>query len=122
MDGVTIVLSFVALIIVSAPSIKNLVCRCAKRKGGERMSTVFERVRKIVVDKLGVAEGDVKPSSALVDDLHADSLDLVELTMAVEEEFQKDKPGLSVTDEQAEKMITIQDILDYLKSQEIEDK
>jgi len=86
------------------------------------VATVFERVRKIVVDQLGVDEAQVVPSASFVDDLNADSLDLVELIMSMEEEFSKDGTALEISDEDAEKILTVQDAIDYLKDLGIEDK
>ena len=63
------------------------------------MATVFERVRKIIVDQLGVEEDQVVPSASFVDDLNADSLDLVELIMSMEEEFSKEGKSLEISDE-----------------------
>lgn len=85
------------------------------------MATVYERVRKIIVDQLGVEEGQVVPSASFVDDLNADSLDLVELIMSLEEEFGKDGKTLEISDEDAEKIVTVQDAVDYLKDLGIED-
>ncbi|MGE0081471.1 MAG: acyl carrier protein [Thiohalomonadaceae bacterium] len=75
------------------------------------MSTVEERVKKIVVEQLGVKEEEVTMSSSFVDDLGADSLDTVELVMALEEEFETEIP-----DEEAEKITTVQQAVDYVKS------
>ena len=73
------------------------------------MSSVEERVKKIVAEQLGVAEGDVKNESSFVEDLGADSLDNVELVMALEEEFECEIP-----DEDAEKITTVQQAIDYI--------
>ncbi len=73
------------------------------------MSNIEERVKKIVCEQLGVKEEDVKASSSFVDDLGADSLDTVELVMALEEEFETEIP-----DEQAEKLTTVQEAIDYI--------
>lgn len=86
------------------------------------MATVFERVRKIIVEQLGVDEDQVVPNASFVDDLNADSLDLVELIMSMEEEFSKDGNALEISDEDAEKIMTVQDAIDYLKDLGIEDK
>ncbi len=86
------------------------------------MATVFERVRAIVVEQLGVEETDVTTSASFVDDLNADSLDLVELIMSLEEEFSADGSELEISDEDAEKIATVQDAVDYLKDHGIEDK
>jgi len=73
------------------------------------MSSIEERVKKIIVDQLGVEEADVKPSASFVEDLGADSLDTVELVMALEEEFETEIP-----DEEAEKINTVQAAIDYV--------
>jgi len=73
------------------------------------MSTVEERVKKIVVEQLGVKEEEVSMESSFVDDLGADSLDTVELVMALEEEFETEIP-----DEDAEKITTVQQATDYI--------
>ena len=84
------------------------------------MATVFERVREIVVEQLGVEEEDVALKSSFVDDLDADSLDLVELIMSLEEQF-GDGSDLEISDEDAEKIATVQDAVDYLKDHGVED-
>ena len=86
------------------------------------MATVFEKVRELIVEQLGVEEGQVEPKASFVDDLNADSLDLVELIMSMEEEFSKDGRTLEITDEDAEKLLTVQDAVDYLKDLGIEDE
>ena len=72
--------------------------------------TVFERLKKIIVDQLGVDESEVVPSASFVEDLNADSLDLVELIMSLEEEF-----GLQISDEDAEKITTVGEAEDYIE-------
>jgi acyl carrier protein len=74
------------------------------------MSDTAERVKKIVVEHLGVDEAKVTPNASFVDDLGADSLDTVELVMAFEEEF-----GCEIPDEAAEKILTIQDAINYIE-------
>jgi len=86
------------------------------------MATVLERVRKIIVEQLGVEESEVKPNSSFVDDLNADSLDLVELVMSLEEEFSTEGNRLEIPDDDAEKIKTVQDAVDYLKEQGVEDE
>jgi acyl carrier protein len=78
------------------------------------VATVFERVRKIIVEQLGVEEGDVTPQTSFVDDLNADSLDLVELIMAMEEEFSQGGKSMEISDEDAEKIGTVQDAVNYI--------
>ncbi len=75
------------------------------------MSDIEERVKKIVVEQLGVDEAEVKNESSFIDDLGADSLDTVELVMALEEEF-----GAEIPDEEAEKITTVQAAIDYIKA------
>ena len=79
------------------------------------MPTVFDRIRKIVVDQLGVEESEVVPTASFVDDLGADSLDLVELIMSLEEEFGSPDQKVEIPDEDAEKIVTVQDAIDYLR-------
>lgn len=79
------------------------------------MPTVYDRVRDIVVDKLGVEKGDIGEGSSFVDDLGADSLDLVELIMAFEEAFSTDGQAVEISDEDAGSINTIKDAVDYLK-------
>lgn len=73
--------------------------------------SVEEKVKKIIVDQLGVSADQVTPDAAFVDDLGADSLDLTELIMAMEEEF-----GVEIDDEDAQKMSKVKDALAYIKS------
>ena len=79
------------------------------------MATILERVTKIVVEQLGVEEPDVVPGSNFVDDLGADSLDLVELIMSLEEEFSDSGKKVEIPDEDAEKILAVQDAVDYIK-------
>ena len=78
------------------------------------MGTVFERVKKIIVDQLGVEPEKVTPEASFVDDLNADSLDLVELIMALEEEFSKGGQSFEISDEEAEKIVTVRDAVSYI--------
>lgn len=75
------------------------------------MSTIEERVKKIIVEQLGVKEDEVVTAASFVDDLGADSLDTVELVMALEEEF-----DIEIPDEEAEKITTVQAAIDYVDS------
>ncbi len=85
------------------------------------MATVMERVQAVVVDKLSVEEDAVVPGASFVDDLNADSLDLVELIMAFEEEFSTDDNAIEISDEEAEGIISVQNAIDYLKSHDVQD-
>ena len=80
----------------------------------DNLATIFERVRKLAVNQLGVSEEEVTPSSSFSDDLGADSLDMVELMMALEDEFTTQGRKVNIPDEDAEKIITVQDVLDYI--------
>ena len=73
-----------------------------------------------MADRLGVEEDKVVPGASFVDDLNADSLDLVELIMAFEEEFSTDDRKIEITDEEAEKIITVQNAIDYLINHGVE--
>ena len=86
------------------------------------MATVYERVKNIVIDKLGVDSGDVQETSSFVEDLNADSLDLVEMIMAFEEEFSTDDQPVEISDEDAGSIATVKDAVDYLKQQGVEDQ
>jgi acyl carrier protein len=74
------------------------------------MASVDERVKQIIVEQLGVDEGEVTPTASFVDDLGADSLDTVELVIAFEEAF-----GIEIPDEDAEKIATVKDAVDYIQ-------
>jgi len=73
-------------------------------------STVYDRLKGIITEQLGVDEEEITPKASFVDDLNADSLDLVELIMSLEEEF-----GLEISDEDAEKILTVQDATTYIE-------
>jgi len=74
------------------------------------MASIDDKVKHIIVEQLGVDEGEVKPEAHFVDDLGADSLDVVELVMALEEEF-----SLEISDEDAEKLTTVKQAIEYIK-------
>ena len=78
------------------------------------MSEINDRVTKIIVEQLGVEESEVTPSASFIDDLNADSLDLVELIMALEDEFSEGDHKLEIADEDAEKILTVQDAIDFI--------
>jgi len=73
-------------------------------------ATLEEKVKKIIIDQLGVDEAEVTPEAKFIDDLGADSLDTVELVMALEEEF-----GIEIPDEEAEKIATVQNAIAYIR-------
>lgn len=83
--------------------------------------TIFDRIKKIIVEQLGVNEDEVLATASFVDDLGADSLDLVELIMSIEEEFSTPERKVEIPDEDAEKISTVQDAIDYIKDLGIED-
>ena len=72
--------------------------------------TTYERLKKIIVEQLGVDDEEVQPQASFVEDLNADSLDLVELIMSLEEEF-----GMEISDEDAEKIQKVQDAVDFIE-------
>ncbi|QJT08614.1 acyl carrier protein [Oceanidesulfovibrio marinus] len=75
--------------------------------------SVQEKVTKIIIDQLGVSADEVKPEASFVDDLNADSLDITELIMAMEEEF-----GLEIDDDDAQSMLTVKDAISYIESKQ----
>ena len=82
-------------------------------KGGELIMSseeIFEKVKGVIVEQLGVAEGNITMKASFIDDLGADSLDIVELVMALEEEF-----DIEIPDADAEKVVTVGDVVDYIK-------
>ena len=85
------------------------------------MASVSERLKKIVVEQLGVDENEVVPSARFINDLGADSLDLVELIMSIEEGFSTPSQKVTIPDDDAEKIKTVQDAIDYLKDLGISD-
>src|SRR5947208_12843888 len=90
------------------PGRNSSIC---KRREGRQMSDIAERVKKIVVEHLGVEAAQVKEDAKFIDDLGADSLDTVELVMAFEEEF-----GIEIPDDAAEKIQTVGDAIGFIKS------
>lgn len=78
------------------------------------MSTLMERVQAVVADKLGVEESEVVAGASFTEDLNADSLDLVELIMAFEEEFSTDDNPVEISDEDAEKITSVKEAIEYL--------
>ena len=83
------------------------------------MSTVYERVRDVIVRQLKVQPEEVRPEASLTDDLRADSLDVVDLVIALEEEFSSDDSELVIEDEDAENIHIVQDIISFLEQKGI---
>jgi len=86
------------------------------------MATIFEKLKEIVVEQLGVDKNDVTQGASFTEDLNADSLDLIELITAVEEEFSTPTNRLEIPDEDAENIKTVQDAIDYLRDHGIKDE
>jgi acyl carrier protein len=86
------------------------------------MPTIFEKLKEVIVEQLGVDENDVTPEVSFTEDLNADSLDLIELITAVEEEFSTPTNRLEIPDEDAENIKTVQNAIDYLRDHGIKDK
>ena len=86
------------------------------------MATVLERVQEVVADKLGIDKSEVVPEASFTEDLNADSLDLVELIMAFEEEFGSEDEVLEISDEDAEGITNVHKAMDYLKAHGVEDQ
>jgi acyl carrier protein len=87
---------------------------------GYSVANMFDKIKAIVVEQLGVEDKDVVPTASFVEDLGADSLDLVELIMSLEEAFSTDDKKVEIPDEAAEKIVTVQDAIDYLTAQGVE--
>lgn len=86
------------------------------------MAKVFDRVKKIIVEQLGVKEDEVVPNASFVEDFNADSLDLVELMMAMEEEFSNPNKKIEIPDEDARRIVTVRDAVEYIKDLGVEDE
>jgi acyl carrier protein len=98
-------------VLVRLPVVSTTMRGLFPREVLNPMSTIEERVKKIVIEQLGVKEDEVTNNASFVDDLGADSLDTVELVMALEEEFECEIP-----DEEAEKITSVQQAIDYIKA------
>ena len=85
------------------------------------MATIVERVQGVIADKLSVDKSEVVPEASFTNDLNADSLDLVELIMAFEEEFSTDDNPLEISDEDAEAITNVQQAIDFLKKHAAQD-
>ena len=86
------------------------------------MATILERIKKVTAEQLAIDEDQVVPSASFIDDLGADSLDLVELIMSLEEEFSNTDKKIEIPDEDAEKLVTVQSVIDYLNEHGIKDQ
>jgi len=86
------------------------------------MATIFEKLKGIVVEQLGADENEVTQEASFTEDLNADSLDLIELITAVEEEFSTPTNRLEIPDEDAENIKTVQDAIDYLRDHGVGDE
>ena len=86
------------------------------------MATVLERVQKIVAERLGVDESAVVAEASFTDDLEADSLDLVDLILAFQDEFSTDDNPIEISDEDAESLLTVQDAITYLTGRGVADE
>lgn len=85
------------------------------------MATVLERVQKIVAERLGVDEASVTPEKSFTEDLEADSLDLVDLILAFQDEFTTDETPVEISDEDAETLLKVQDAIDYIRGKGVSD-
>jgi len=85
------------------------------------VATIFERLKKIIVEQLGAEDEEVVLTANFVDDLGADSLDLVELIMSLEEEFSSSSLKVEIPDEDAEKILTVQNAIDYIRDAGVAD-
>ncbi|MBI2855236.1 MAG: acyl carrier protein [Chloroflexi bacterium] len=86
------------------------------------MASVLERVQKIVAERLGVEESAVIPGASFTEDLDADSLDLVDLILAFQDEFSTDDNPIEISDEDAERLVRVGDAIDYLKERGVADE
>ena len=85
------------------------------------MGATYDKLKKIIVDQLGVEEEKVVPTAKFAEDLDADSLDLVELIMSIEEKFSTPEKKVEIPDSDAEKILTVQDAMDYLAKLGVKD-
>jgi acyl carrier protein len=85
------------------------------------LATIFERLKRVVMEQLGVGEEQVAPTANFIRDLNADSIELVELAMAIEDEFSNSSRKIEIPDEALEKLATIQDAVAYLEGLGVSD-
>ena len=85
------------------------------------MATIFERLKRVVMERLGVDEDQVVPTASFVQDLNADSIELIELVMSLEDEFSNSSHKIEIPDEELGKLATIQDVVNYLRGLGVSD-
>ena len=85
------------------------------------MAEIFERLKRVIIERLGVEEDQVVPAASFTKDLNADSLDIIELAMSIEEEFSSSSHKIEIPDEDLEKMVIVQDVVNYLRDLDVED-
>ena len=85
------------------------------------MATIFERLKRVVVERLGVDGDQVVPAASFIRDLNADSIELVELVMSVEDEFSDSSRKVEIPDQELEELATVQDVVNYLRGLGISD-
>ena len=85
------------------------------------MATIFERLKRVVMERLGVDEDQVVPTASFIQDLNADSIELVELVMSVEDEFSDSSRKVEIPDQELEELATVQDVVNYLRGLGISD-
>ena len=83
----------------------------------EKAASIFQRVRKVIIEQLEVEEDEVVPPASFVNDLGADSLDVIELKVALEEEFTTSSLKIEIPDDDVEDIVTVQDAVDYIRDQ-----
>jgi acyl carrier protein len=85
------------------------------------LATIFERLKGVIMERLGVDEDQIVPAASFIRDLNADSIELVELVMSIEDEFSNSSRKIEIPDEELEKLATIQDVVDYLRGLGVSD-
>jgi acyl carrier protein len=86
-----------------------------------KLATIFERLKRVVMERLGVDEDQVVPTASFIRDLNADSIELIELVMSIEDEFSNSSHKIVIPDEELERLATIQDVVSYLRGLGVSD-
>jgi acyl carrier protein len=86
-----------------------------------KLATIFERLKRVVMERLGVDEDQVVPTASFIRDLNADSIELIELVMSIEDEFSNSSHKVVIPDEELERLATIQDVVSYLRGLGVSD-